>query len=50
MRATLRRLQVALGIVTAASALSLIAPAAASAGTCYTVYVNGQAMTVCPGS
>jgi hypothetical protein len=49
MRSTLRRLQVALAALTAASALALLVPGQASAAPpCYTVYVNGQAVTVCP--
>ena len=49
MRSTIRRVQVGLGVLTAASAISLLAPAPAFAGPCYTIYVDGQAVRVCPG-
>ena len=48
MRSTLRRLQIGLGVLTAASALSLLAAPPASADTCYTVWVGPQAVTICP--
>ena len=49
MRSTIRRLQIGLGVLTAASALSLLMAPTASATECYTVYVGSQAVTVCPG-
>jgi len=50
MRSTLRRVQLGLGVLTAASVLLLVAPSPASAGPCYTVGVGPQSVTVCPGS
>jgi len=49
MRFTPRRWLAALGILTAASVLSALGPARASADTgCYMVYVGSQTTTVCP--
>jgi len=48
MRSTLRRLQIGLGVLMAASVFSLLAAPAASADTCYTVTVGPQSVTVCP--
>jgi hypothetical protein len=50
MRSTLRRLQFGLGAFAVASTLLLVAPSSASATQCYTVGLNGQGVTVCPGS
>ena len=48
MRSTARRLLLALGIVLAAPLLSVLMPATAHAGTCYTVQVGSEWVTVCP--
>ena len=48
MRSTFRRVRVGLGVLTAASALALLAAPPASADTCYTVGVGAQSFTVCP--
>jgi hypothetical protein len=49
VRSTPRRWLAALGILTAASALSVFGPARAWADTgCYKVYVGSDAATVCP--
>ena len=48
MRSTLRRIQIGLGVVTAASFLSFVAPVHASAGTCYEVQGPGQGFWICP--
>jgi len=48
MRPTLRRLRLGLGVLTAASALSLLMAPPASADPCYTVWVGTQAVRVCP--
>ena len=48
MRSTLRRVQLGLGALTAVSVLLVVAPAPASAGSCYTVGVGPQQVTVCP--
>lgn len=50
MRPTLRRLQFGLGALAVASTLLLAAPTPASATDCYTIGLNGQGITVCPGS
>ena len=48
MRSTLRRIQIGFGVLTAASALSLLMAPPASADACYTVWVGTQAVRVCP--
>jgi hypothetical protein len=49
MRQSIRRLFLGLGIiVTTTSAFSVLAAAPASAGTCYTVYVGSDGVTICP--
>lgn len=48
MRSPLRHIRIGLGVLTAASALSLLMATPASADTCYTVWVGGQAVRVCP--
>jgi hypothetical protein len=48
MRLTPRRWLAALGILTAASVLSVPGPAPAFASTCYTVGVGSDGATVCP--
>lgn len=48
MRNPLRRLRIGVGVLTAASALTLLAAPPASADTCYTVTVGTQQFTVCP--
>ena len=48
MRSTTRRLLLGLGITLAAPLLSILMPGVAHAGTCYTVQVGPQWVTVCP--
>jgi hypothetical protein len=48
MRATPVRWLFGLAILTIASVLSVLAPAQAHAGTCYTVSVGSDGATVCP--
>ena len=48
MRSPSRRWLVALGVMSIASVLSVLAPAQAYAGTCYTVQVGSDGVTVCP--
>jgi hypothetical protein len=48
MRFPLRRVRIGLSVLTATSALLLLAPSPASADTCYTVGVGPQSFTVCP--
>ncbi len=48
MRSATRRLLAALGILACAATASLVAAPAAHAGTCYTVQVGPQWVTVCP--
>ena len=49
MRPTFRRWLLGLGIViSTTSALSVLAPAPASAQTCYTVSVGSEGVTICP--
>ena len=48
MRTTLRRLQAGLGVLAAASVLTVLSPVHASAGDCYEVTAPHQTVTVCP--
>jgi len=48
MRSPLRRARLALGVLAATSALSVLAAPPASADPCYTVWVGAQSFTVCP--
>ena len=48
MRSIPRRWLFGLGIITTTCVLSVLAPGRAFAGTCYTVSVGSDGVTVCP--
>jgi hypothetical protein len=48
MRSTIRRIQIGLGALTAASFLMFLAPVHASAGPCYRIGADPDGVLICP--